>query len=106
PSIQTLPRSGRNSPTSVLRNTDLPVPEGPSSTEISPAGRVSETSCQMTCEPKLLVSPSTAISTPTPQVTRAGRAGYGQQNGPARAGRGRSVRRGTGPARECYLTVT
>lgn len=42
------PRSGLSRPTSVLRNTDLPVPEGPSMTETSPAGSVSETSCQMT----------------------------------------------------------
>src|SRR4051794_25823772 len=59
------PRSGLSRPTSVLRKTDLPVPEGPSITEISPAGRVSETSCQMTWRPKDFVSPSTWISTPT-----------------------------------------
>src|SRR5689334_2530605 len=59
------PASGLSSPTSVLRNTDLPVPEGPSITEISPAGRVSVTSFQMTCDPNRLVSPSTLISTPT-----------------------------------------
>ena len=43
----------------------LPVPEGPSITEISPAGRVSVTSFQMVWEPNRLVSPSTLISTPT-----------------------------------------
>src|SRR5665811_2072694 len=59
------PCSGLSSPTSVLRKTDLPVPEGPSMTEISPAGRVSVTSFQMTCEPNDLVRPSTLISTPT-----------------------------------------
>lgn len=48
PATFTEPRSGFSSPTSVLRNTDLPVPEGPSMTETSPAGSVSETSCQMT----------------------------------------------------------
>src|SRR4051812_18196372 len=59
------PRSGRNRPTRCLRNTDLPVPDGPSSTEISPLGRVSETFSQMTWRPKDLLSPSTLISTPT-----------------------------------------
>lgn len=48
PAIRIDPRSGLSSPTSALRNTDLPVPEGPSITETSPAGSVSETSCQMT----------------------------------------------------------
>src|SRR3954469_12205108 len=65
PSIHTWPRSGRNSPTRCLRNTDLPVPDGPRSTEISPLGRVRETFSQMTCRPKDLLSPSTLISTPT-----------------------------------------
>ena len=69
------PRSGLSSPTSVLRNTDLPVPEGPSMTEISPAGSVSETSCQMTWRPKDLVSPSTVISTPTWHTSPLGRTG-------------------------------
>src|SRR6266542_5795573 len=63
--IQIDPRSGLSSPTSVLRNTDLPVPDGPSSTEISPAGRVRETSSQITWRPKDLVRPSTTISMPT-----------------------------------------
>src|SRR5215210_3569034 len=62
------PRSGLSSPTRVLSSTDLPVPDGPSITEISPAGSVSETSCQITCRPKDLVSPSTWISTPTPHL--------------------------------------
>src|SRR5665811_2352311 len=48
----------------VFRNTDLPVPEGPSMTEISPAGSVSDTSCQIICLPNDLVSPSTTTSTP------------------------------------------
>ena len=38
PSITTLPRSGLSRPISVLRSTDLPVPEGPSITQISPGG--------------------------------------------------------------------
>src|SRR5688500_14206079 len=62
------PRSGLSSPTRVLSSTDLPVPDGPSMTEISPAGSVRETSCQITCRPKDLVSPSTWISTPTPHL--------------------------------------
>src|SRR3546814_4024420 len=36
----------------VLSSTDLPVPEGPSITRISPAGIVSETSPQISCLPK------------------------------------------------------
>src|SRR4051812_48774801 len=59
------PASGLSSPTRVLRNTDLPVPEGPSITEISPAGSVRVTSFQITWDPNRLVSPSTLISTPT-----------------------------------------
>ena len=39
---------------SVLRSTDLPVPEGPSITQISPAGMVRVTSPQISCLPKLL----------------------------------------------------
>src|SRR5262245_2673028 len=65
PSMWMWPRSGLRSPISVLRNTDFPVPDGPSMTEISPAGRVSVTSPQMSCRPKDLVSPSTLTSTPT-----------------------------------------
>src|SRR5882757_8181085 len=65
-----LPRSGLSSPTNDLRNTDLPVPEGPSSTEISPGGRVSVTSDQISWLPKDLVSPSTATATPTDQLPR------------------------------------
>ena len=33
------PRSGLSRPTSDFRNTDLPVPDGPRRTEISPGGR-------------------------------------------------------------------
>src|SRR3954471_15345089 len=65
PSIMMLPRPGFSRPMSALRNTDLPVPDGPSITEISPAGIVSETSPQMSCLPNDFVKPSTLISTPT-----------------------------------------
>ena len=41
------PLSGFSSPISDFRNTDLPVPDGPSRTEISPGGRVRVTSPQM-----------------------------------------------------------
>src|SRR3546814_17708665 len=46
------PWSGFSSPMMVLSSTDLPVPEGPSITLISPAGIVSETSPQISCLPK------------------------------------------------------
>src|SRR3954471_24307107 len=59
------PFSGLSRPTSDLRNTDLPVPDGPSSTEISPGGRVRVTSLQMFWLPNDLVSPSTSTATPT-----------------------------------------
>ena len=59
PLIQIAPASGLSSPTSVLRNTDFPVPEGPSITLISPAGSVSVTSFQMVWDPKRFVRPST-----------------------------------------------
>src|SRR5688572_16885752 len=59
------PFSGLSRPTSDFRNTDLPVPEGPSSTEISPGGSVSVTSLQMFWLPNDLVSPSTSTATPT-----------------------------------------
>ena len=64
PSMTTEPRSGLSSPISVFSRTDLPVPDGPSITQISPAGTVSVTSPQMSCLPKDLVSPSILISTP------------------------------------------
>src|SRR4051812_7291219 len=64
PSITTLPRSGLSSPIRVFSSTDLPVPEGPSITQISPAGTVRVTSPQMSCLPKDLVRPSIWISTP------------------------------------------
>src|SRR5690606_7697427 len=51
-------------PTSDFRKTDLPVPEGPNRTLISPGGSVSVTSRQMVWAPKDLDSPSTTTSTP------------------------------------------
>jgi hypothetical protein len=65
PSMKTLPSSGFSSPMSVFRSTDLPVPEGPSITEISPAGNVRVTSFQMTWLPKLFERPSMTTSVPT-----------------------------------------
>src|SRR4051794_39704359 len=65
PSMTMLPLSGFSSPMSALRKTDLPVPDGPSITQISPAGTVRVTSPQMSCLPKDLVRSSTLISTPT-----------------------------------------
>src|SRR3978361_708609 len=59
------PCSGFSRPTSDLRKTDLPVPEGPKLTEISPGGSVRVTSLQMFWLPKDLVSPSTCTATPT-----------------------------------------
>ena len=58
------PFSGLSSPIRDLRNTDLPVPDGPSSTLTSPGGSVSVTSDQMFARPKDFVSPSTFTSTP------------------------------------------
>src|SRR3954470_15476175 len=65
PSMKTWPSLGLRRPISVLRNTDLPVPEGPSMTEISPAGRVKVTSFQIVWLPNFFVRPSTTTSTPT-----------------------------------------
>ena len=59
------PFSGFSRPTSDFRKTDLPVPDGPSRTEISPGGRVRVTSLQMFWLPKDFVSPSTSTATPT-----------------------------------------
>src|SRR4051794_30793073 len=59
------PFSGLSRPTSDFRNTDLPVPDGPSSTEISPGGRVSVTSLQMFWLPNDFDSCSTSTATPT-----------------------------------------
>ncbi|OLM33715.1 hypothetical protein Ae717Ps2_4611 [Pseudonocardia sp. Ae717_Ps2] len=64
PSMTIDPRSGFSSPISDFRNTDLPVPDGPSNTDTSPAGRVRLTSDQMLARPKDFVSPSTFTSTP------------------------------------------
>ena len=66
PLMRTRPRSGLRRPMSDLRKTVFPVPEGPSMTLTSPAGRVSETSCQMFCLPKDLVRSSTTTSIPIP----------------------------------------
>ena len=49
---------------SVLRNTDLPVPDGPSIALTSPIGSVSVTSCQIVWDPNRLVTPSVLTSTP------------------------------------------
>src|SRR6478672_847918 len=65
PSMTMLPLSGFSRPISALRNTDFPVPDGPSITQISPAGIVRVTSPQMSCLPNDLVRSSTLISTPT-----------------------------------------
>src|SRR5215472_13849905 len=72
PSTITRPRSGRIRPTSDLRNTVLPVPEGPSITLTSPAGRDSEISRHTTWRPKDLVSPSTTTSVPISPPWRTG----------------------------------
>ena len=48
----------------VLSSTDLPVPDGPSITQISPAGTVSVTSPQISWLPKLFVRSLISISTP------------------------------------------
>src|SRR6266496_4310990 len=59
------PRSGLSRPIRDFRNTDLPVPDGPSRTDTSPGGRVSVTSDQISCLPNDLVRSATATSTPT-----------------------------------------
>src|SRR5882757_7137189 len=59
-----LPFSGVSSPIRDFRNTDLPVPDGPSSTLTSPGGSVRVTSDQMLDLPNDLLSPSTLTSTP------------------------------------------
>lgn len=64
PLMRTRPFSGLSSPMSDFRKTVLPVPDGPSITLTSPAGRVSDTSRQMLCLPKDLVRPSTTTSIP------------------------------------------
>ena len=51
----TLPLSGLSRPMMVFSRTDLPVPDGPSITQISPAGMVRVTSPQISCLPKLFV---------------------------------------------------
>src|SRR5436190_8464394 len=64
PSITTLPLSGLSRPIRHLSSTDLPVPDGPSITQISPAGTVRVTSPQISCLPKLFVRSLISISTP------------------------------------------
>src|ERR1700712_1867105 len=77
PSITTLPLSGLSRPMMVLRRTDLPVPEGPSITQISPAGMVRVTSPQISCLPKLLVKSLISISTPIRASLSFGSGGLG-----------------------------
>ena len=90
------PFSGLISPIRVLRNTDLPVPDGPSSTLTSPGGSVRVTSDQMFARPKDFDSPSTRTSTPVtgPPSSDVGLVGAacGERaadghNAPTRAGR-------------------
>src|SRR5688500_10592562 len=64
PSMMIEPLSGLSSPMRVFSRTDLPVPEGPSMTQISPAGMSRVTSPQISCLPKLLVRLLILISTP------------------------------------------
>src|SRR5829696_8941098 len=59
------PFSGLSRPTSDFRKTDLPVPEGPSRTEISPGGSVRVTSLQMFWLPNDFDRFSTSTATPT-----------------------------------------
>ena len=65
PSITTEPWSGLRRPIRVFSSTDLPVPDGPSMTDTSPAGTVSVTSPQISCLPKDLDKLLILISTPT-----------------------------------------
>src|SRR6478609_11896093 len=64
PSMKIEPRSGRSSPMRDFRNTDLPVPEGPSNTLTSPEGISRVTSSQILEEPNDFVSPLTSMLTP------------------------------------------
>src|SRR5690348_13856070 len=73
------PFSGLRSPISDFRNTDLPVPEGPSRTDTSPGGRLRVTSDQMLARPKDLDSPSTVTSTPAMGAPPWARRGSGTQ---------------------------
>src|SRR5262249_34797169 len=79
----TRPRSGVIRPTSDLRNTVLPVPEGPSMTLTSPGGRDSETSRQTTWRPKDFVSPSTTTSMPISPPWVTGGDNYSPPSQPA-----------------------
>lgn len=92
PLMRTRPRSGLSSPTSDFRNTVFPVPEGPSMTLTSPAGRVSVTSCQMFCLPKDLVRPSTTTSIPISPPASLFRVGTADVSGVHRGAHGKSAR--------------
>ena len=65
----------------VLRSTDLPVPEGPSITQISPAGIVRVTSPQMSCLPKDFVRSLISISTPIGASLSSASVGLGPGRG-------------------------
>src|SRR5687767_11383008 len=69
PSMMIEPLSGLSRPIRVFSRTDLPVPEGPSITQISPAGMSRVTSPQISCLPKLLVRLLILISTPIAHVS-------------------------------------
>src|SRR5437868_5739982 len=99
------PRSGLSSPTSDFRNTDLPVPDGPRRTEISPAGTVSETSCQMVWRPKDLVRPSTLISTPTRHLSSRPGDSRTNERGGLRLSAVAARRRHTMRPPTCYRSV-
>src|SRR3954465_11314209 len=60
------PCSGLSRPPSDFRKTDLPVPDGPRRTEISPGGKVRVTSLQMFWLPKDFDQPTTSTATPAP----------------------------------------
>ena len=83
------PFSGLSRPTSDFRNTDLPVPEGPSRTEISPGGSVRVTSLQMFWLPNDFDRPSTSTATPT--VRLALRSGCVAGSRPADRGEPRNL---------------
>src|SRR4051812_49035551 len=97
------PCSGFNSPISDLRNTDLPVPDGPSNTLTSPGGNVRVTSDQMFARPKDLVSPSTLTSTPT-DVLPHWLVGHRQRDAPGN-GRPTAHNRPTTSGEAGYSTV-
>src|SRR3954470_21202187 len=67
------PFSGLSSPMIDFRSTDLPVPEGPSRTLTSPAGRVSVTSDQMVELPNDVLRFLMPTSTPAMESSRCRR---------------------------------